>query len=176
VTVNTLKAANAFLKALRVAMRDEVGRRPTPEELETAFADAPVPGSATGATFARTPLGAAILTRVAGNDVTRVVSFDQFEAVISDTVADEDVGEDLMAPDEAAPLLDRAVDAGAVSAEERHLLAAILDGAPLADAIRDAAAIRRRVKADFDGDIGAYVADLTARVAGFSRRDADARP
>jgi hypothetical protein len=175
VTVNTLKSANGFLKALRVAMNDEVGRRPTAGELETAFSQSPVPGSATGADFARTTLGGAILTRVAGQDVTRFVSFEQVETVLSETLPDEDDGA-LLTADEALPLLDRAVASGAVAADERALLAAILEGRPLADAMRSDLGLRRRLKSDFDGDLGAYVSDLSARVARFVQAEADARP
>jgi hypothetical protein len=175
VTVNTLKAANGFLKALREAMGGEVGRRPTPTELEAAFAAAPVPGSDTGAAFARTTFGGAILTRVAGQDVTRVVSYDAIEATISDGLADEEEDEPLLAHDEALPLLDRALRAGVVAEDERGLLAAILEGRPLAEAMRGDLALRRRLKA-FDGDVGAYVADLSTRVAAFVRSEITGRP
>ena len=47
VGVNTLKAANGFLKALKAEMGDELGRRPSEQELEAAFAAAPVPGCKT---------------------------------------------------------------------------------------------------------------------------------
>jgi hypothetical protein len=156
-------------------MNDEVGRRPTAGELETAFSQSPVPGSATGADFARTTLGGAILTRVAGQDVTRFVSFEQVETVLSETLPDEDDGA-LLTADEALPLLDRAVASGAVAADERALLAAILEGRPLADAMRSDLGLRRRLKSDFDGDLGAYVSDLSARVARFVQAEADARP
>jgi hypothetical protein len=174
VTVNSLKAANGFLKALREAMGGEVGRRPTAEELEAAFSAAPVPGSETGAAFARTTFGGAILTRVAGQDITRVVSYDAIEATIADDLADES-DEGLLAPDEALPLLDRALRAGIVAEDERGLLAAILEGRPLAEAMRGDLALRRRLKA-FDGDVGAYVADLAGRVAAFVRREIQDRP
>jgi hypothetical protein len=175
VTVNTLKASNGFLKALRSAMNDEVGRRPTADELEAAFAASPVPGSGNGASFARTTFGAAILARVAGQDVTRVISYEQVETIVAGEVADEE-DEALVTPDEASPLLDRAVGAGAIAADERALLAAILEGRPLAEAMRNDLGLRRRLKADFEGDVGAYVADLSARVAAFVRREAGDRP
>ena len=70
VGVNTLKSANAFLKALKVEMRGQFGRRPTRPELEAAYAKAPVPGHADAQAFASGPLGAAILTRIAGQDQT----------------------------------------------------------------------------------------------------------
>jgi len=171
VGVNTLKAANAFLKALRVAMREEVGRRPTAEELAEAFAKAPVPGSADGAAFARTTLGGAILTRVAGQDITRLVSYDVLEPVLADQLEDDEAAE-LLGQDEALPLLDRAVQAGAVAADERGLLAAILEGRPLADAMKTDLGLRRRLRNEFDGDLGAYVSDLSARVAAFVQREA----
>ncbi|HUG60314.1 MAG TPA: hypothetical protein VMP03_00615 [Methylomirabilota bacterium] len=175
VTVNTLKAANGFLKALRTEMNDEVGRRPTADELERAFAASPVPGSDSGAAFGRTTLGGAILTRVAGQDITRMVSYESVEAVLSDTLADEDDAP-LLQPDEALPLLDRAVRAGAVAPDERGLLAAILEGNPLADAMKTDLGLRRRLKNDFDGDLGAYVADLSGRVAAFVQKELDGRP
>ena len=175
VGVNTLKSANSFLKALRVAMKEEVGRRPTAEELETAFAAAPVPGSASGAEFGRTALGTAILTRVAGQDITRFVAFEDVEAVIGAMETDdEDV--DLIAADEALPLIDRAVAAGAIEPDERALLAAILNGRPLAEAMRSDLGLRRRLKTRFDGDLSAYVTDLSARVAAFVRSSAVGRP
>lgn len=174
VGVNTLKSANGFLKALRTAMKEEVGRRPTAEELEAAYADAPVPGFATAADFARAPLGTAILTRVAGQDITRLVSFGDVEAFVSEIEDDED--EPLVGADEALPLLDRAVRAGAVAEDEKALLAAILDGRPLADAMKSDLGLRRRLKTGFDGDLGAYVSDLSARVAAFVRREAAGRP
>ena len=68
--VNTLKAANGFLKALKAKMGDKLGRRPSEAEIEAAFAAAPVPGAKTGKDFVATPLGAAILSRVAGQDQT----------------------------------------------------------------------------------------------------------
>ncbi|WP_237154511.1 hypothetical protein [Oryzibacter oryziterrae] len=170
VGVNSLKAANGFLKALRTAMNDEVGRRPTDLELNTAFASAPVPGSADGVAFAKTPLGKAIVTRVAGQDVTRMVSYTDLEPVLAE-LEDEDDGP-LLAHDEALPLLERAVMAGAVAADEKGLLAAILEGRPLADAMKSDLSLRRRLKNDYDGDLGAYVSDLSARVAAFVQKEA----
>jgi hypothetical protein len=58
VGVNTLKASNTFLKALKEAMREEFGRRPTREELDAAFAKAPVPGFKTAAELVALPFGA----------------------------------------------------------------------------------------------------------------------
>jgi hypothetical protein len=174
VGVNTLKSANAFLKALRSAMSDEVGRRPTAEELAAAFAAAPVPGYSDAAAFAAAPLGSAILTRVAGQDITRLVSFGDVEAFVSE-IEDED-DEALVTPDEALPLLERAVRAGAVAADEKTLLAAILEGRPLADAMKSDLGLRRRLKTDYDGDLAAYVSDLSQRVAAFVRRETAGRP
>jgi hypothetical protein len=174
VGVNTLKAANAFLKALREAMGGEVGRRPTAPELEAAWAAAPVPGFAASADFARAPLGAAILTRVAGQDVTRLVSFGDVEAFVSAIEDEED--DALVGVDEALPLLERAVRSGAVAADEKALLAAILEGRPLADAMKSDLGLRRRLKTSFDGDLAAYVSDLSARVAAFVRSEAAGRP
>src|SRR5690606_20260013 len=62
VALNSLKAANTFLKALKQAMAGEVGRRPSPEELAQAWAAAPVPGFAVAAAFCTAPLGTAILS------------------------------------------------------------------------------------------------------------------
>ncbi|BBE70550.1 hypothetical protein [Oharaeibacter diazotrophicus] len=175
VGVNTLKAANAFLKALRTAMNDEVGRRPTPAELAAAFAAAPVPGFPDADAFAKAPLGSAVLTRVAGQDITRMVSYEDVEAFVSETLEDEDDAP-LVTEEEALPLLERAVRAGAVAADERNLLAAILEGRPLADAMKTDLGLRRRLKNEWDGDLAAYVSDLSARVAAFVRKEAAGRP
>lgn len=175
VGVNTLKAANGFLKALRTAMRDEVGRRPTAPELSTAYAAAPVPGFADAESFVRSALGTAILTRVAGRDITRMVSFEDVEAFVAGMEDDEE-DEPLVSEAEALPLLERAVRAGVVAADEKTLLAAILDGRPLAEAMKTDLGLRRRLKTEWDGDLAAYVSDLSARVAAFVRREAAVRP
>ncbi len=174
VGVNTLKAANGLLKALRTAMKDEVGRRPTPAELDAAWTASPVPGFKDAADFAKAPLGSAILTRVAGQDITRMVAFDDVEAFISEMADDED--EPLVTEDEALPLLERAVRAGAVAVDEKNLLAAILEGRPLADAMKTDLGLRRRLKNEWDGDLPAYVSDLSARVAAFVQKEAAGRP
>ncbi len=166
VGVNTLKSANGFLKALKVAMNGEFGRRPTAAELEAAFAEAPPTHAADVHAFAGSPLGAAILTRVAGQDQTYIVSFDAIEATqAAESVEAEDCP--LMEATEAAPYLARAAAAGAIAPPESELLAAILAGRSLGEALGANPFLRRRVKADFDGDVGAYVDDLSARTARF---------
>ena len=67
--------------------------------------------------------------------------------------------------DEAAPYLERAVAAGAIAAPERDLLAAIMAGRSLAEALGANPFLRRRMKTEFDGDVAAYVEDLSARTA-----------
>ena len=77
VGVNTLKSANAFLKALKEAMRGEFGRRPTREELDAAFAKAPVPGFKSGRRVRRRRRSAPRRSpRLAGLDQTYLVSYD----------------------------------------------------------------------------------------------------
>ena len=174
VAVNTLKAANTFLKALKAEMRDDLGRRPTRTELEAAFAAAPTPGCKTGAEFAATPLGAAVLARIAGQDQTYIVSFDVIEATQSGDIAEVD-DEPLMDADEAAPFLERAVEAGVIAPPERDLLAAILAGKTLGEAISGNFYVRRRLKSDFEGDLTAYVEELSTRTAQFAA-DGEARP
>jgi hypothetical protein len=73
-----------------------------------------------------------------------------------------------MEPEEAMPILDSAVAAGAIAPFERGLLASILKGEPLAEAMRTDLGIRRRLKNEFDGDVEAYVADLSTRMARFA--------
>lgn len=174
VGVNALKGANAFLKALKAEMKGDLGRRPTKDELAAAFAVAPTPGCRDVFEFAAGPLGAAILTRIAGQDQTYIVSFDVIEATQAGDVADEE-DRPLMGSEEAAPFLDRAVEAGAIAPPERDLLAAILAGRSLAEAMSANLFLRRRLKADFDGDLAAYVEDLSSRTARFVA-EADARP
>lgn len=166
VGVNTLKSANTFLKALKAEMKDNLGRRPTSAELEAAFAAAPTPGCKSGAEFAATLLGSAVLTRVAGQDQTYVVSFDVIEATQAGDIAEE-ADDKLMEADEAVSYLDRALAAGAIAAPERDLLAAVLAGRSLAEAMSGNLFLRRRLKQDFDGEISAYVEDLSSRVAHF---------
>ena len=162
VGVNTLKAANAFLKALKEAMGGEFGRRPTREEMEQAFAKGPVPGFKTAADFVAEPLGGAVIARIAGLDQTYLVSFDENTAPLE---SDDD--EPLMSADEAAPFLAEAVSAGVLDAEEAGLLRAIMAGRDLGSAIGDNLALRRRIKQGFAGDVGAYVEDLSNRTAHF---------
>jgi hypothetical protein len=164
VSVNSLKAANSFLKALRTSMNMEVGRRPSADELAAAWNAAPVPGHADAAAFAVSLLGGAILARVAGQDHVLVVAFDD---TVSLGEAEVDEDEPLMGGDEALPMLDRAVMRGIITSGEKGVLAAVLDGAPLADAMRHDLGIRRRLKQEFDNDVAAYVADLSGRVADF---------
>jgi hypothetical protein len=166
VGVNTLKASNGFLKALKLAMREQFGRRPTMQELAAAFAAAPVPGCKDGAAFAASLLGSAILTRIAGQDQTWLTSFDALEATQSALPAEEP-DEPLMSADEAQPFLADAVAAKVIDAQERDLLAAIMAGRSLADAMGSNLALRRRLKADFDNDMAAYIEDLSTRTARF---------
>jgi hypothetical protein len=172
--VNTLKSANGFLKALKAEMGDVLGRRPSDQALEAAFAAGPVPGCKSGAEFAATPLGAAILTRVAGQDQTYIVSFESVEATQAAEIS-EDAEGPLMSGEEAAPYLEAAVAAGAIAPPERDLLAEIMAGRTLSEALGESLFLRRRVKADFEGDIAAYVEDLSARTARFVVQ-ASARP
>jgi hypothetical protein len=174
VGVNTLKAANAFLKALKAEMKGDLGRRPTKTELEAAFAAAPTPGCKDAAQFAAGPLGAAILTRIAGQDQTYVVSFEALEATLAEDVAEAE-DEPLMDSDEATPYLARAVEAGAIAPPERDLLAAILAGRSLSEAMSANLFLRRRLKNEFEGDLAAYVNDLSARMSRFVT-SADAGP
>ena len=174
VGVNTLKAANAFLKALKGEMQGNLGRRPTAQELEAAFAAAPIPGCDNVAKFVAAPLGAAIVGRVAGQDQTYLVSFDAIEATQAAEIPDAE-DEPLMAPQEAAPFLAAAVDAGAITPAERDLLEAIMAGRSLAEAMAADLSVRRRLKNDFDGDLAAYVEDLSSRTARFVMT-ASARP
>lgn len=174
VGVNTLKSANAFLKALKAEMCGEFGRRPTQRELEAAFASAPVPGYPDAQAFAAGLLGSAVLTRLAGQDQTFLVSFDAIEATQGAEPA-EDVDEPLMSAEDAAPFLTGAVEAGAIAPPERELLAAIMAGQSLAEALGANLFLRRRLKNDFGGDLAAYVEDLSSRTARFVMQ-ANVRP
>ena len=165
VGVNTLKAANSFLKALKAAMNEDYGRRPTREELDAAFAKAPIPGFDTAQDFARKPLGSAVISRLAGLDQTYLTSFDA-ETHPFEEIEDESDAP-LMNADEAAPFLKEAVAAGAISAPEGALLAAIMAGRDLMSALGDNLALRRRLKQEFNGNLGAYVDELSARTARF---------
>jgi hypothetical protein len=166
VGVNTLKAANAFLKALKEAMGGEVGRRPTAEELDLAFAKAPVPGFKTAQEFAAEPIGAALLTRLAGLDQTYLVSYEAHENSPLEAMESE-ADEPLMGAEEAQPYLAAAVAAGALSAAEGELLKAIMSGRDLMSAMGDNLALRRRLKQEFGGDVAAYVDELSTRTARF---------
>jgi hypothetical protein len=175
VGVNTLKAANSFLKALKGEMGGQFGRRPDPATLEAAFAAAPVPGYKTGQSFAASLLGSAILTRIAGQDQTYLLSYDSIEATQSEAAAEEFDGP-LMEAEEATPFLEAAVAAGVIDAEELGLLAAIMSGRSLADAMGSNLHLRRRLKNDFDDSLEAYLDDLSARTARFVRNAQAARP
>jgi hypothetical protein len=174
VGVNALKAANAFLKALKAEMGGEFRRRPTQAELAAAFAKAPPSNSASAEAFATSPLGAAILSRIAGTDQTYFISYDAIEDTQAAEVAEDDETP-LMAPEEAAPYLTRALAAGAIDSAEHNLLAAILSGQSLAEALGDSLYLRRRIKTEFDGDVAAFVEDLSARTAKFVLQ-AEGRP
>lgn len=166
VGVNTLKASNAFLKALKESMEAGFGRRPTREQLEAAFAKAPIPGFKTAVEFVALPFGAAIVARLAGIDQTYLVSYDAEQSHgLEDAENDADVP--LMSADEAKPFLAGAVEAGVLSAAEGDLLRAILAGRDLMSAMSDNLALRRRLKSDFGGDVGAYVDELSARTTRF---------
>jgi len=174
VAVNALKAANGFLKALKAEMGGEFGRRPNAAELAAAFAKSPPSNAASPQIFAASALGSAILSRISGTDQTYLISYDLIEGTQAAEIAEEDEAP-LMAADEAAPYLKRALDAGAIEPAERDLLAAILAGRALAEALGDSLAIRRRIKQEFDGDVAAYVEDLSARTAKFVI-EAEGRP
>jgi hypothetical protein len=166
VGVNTLKAANAFLKALKEAMQGEVGRRPSREELDAAFAEAPVPGFKTAVEFAAAPIGAALLTRLAGLDQTYLISYDVHEASPLEAL-ESDADAPLMDAEEAAPYVVAAVAAGVLSAAEGDLIKAIMAGRELISAMGDNLALRRRLKTEFGGDLCAYVDELSTRTARF---------
>jgi hypothetical protein len=174
VGVNMLKSANAFLKALKESMRGEFGRRPTREELDIAFAKAPVASCKSAAEFAAVPLGAAALARLAGLDQTYLVAYDAEDGYALDTLSGEE-DEPLMSADEAAPFLADAAKAGVLIAAEADMLRAIMAGSDLMSAIGDNLALRRRLKHDFGGDLSAYVDDLSARTARFVA-EASGRP
>ena len=175
VGVNTLKAANAFLKILKTEMNGAFGRRPDMRELDAAFAAAPIPGYKDVKGFAASLLGSAILTRLAGQDQTFLLSFDVMEATQSAAAADESQ-ESLMSADEAAPFLQGAVEAGVIDAQEMSLLASIMAGRSLADVMGSNLYLRRRLKADFDNNLEAYLEDLSTRTAEFVRKADSARP
>ncbi|HEV3044420.1 MAG TPA: hypothetical protein VGY52_11170 [Roseiarcus sp.] len=175
VGVNTLKAANAFLKALKSEMKGVFGRRPTPAELEAAFKTAPVPGYKEAKSFAATLLGSAILTRVAGQDETFLTSFEAVEQTLGEQLEAES-DEPLMDAEEAAPFLEIAVSAGAIEAEEKRLLVAIMAGRSLAEVMGSNLYLRRRLKTDFGNDLEAYINDLSSRTARFISAAGRARP
>jgi len=173
--VNTLKAANALLKALKSEMRGVFGRRPTQAELDAAFAHNPVPGFKDAKSFVATVFGSAILTRLAGQDETFLTSFDAVEATLEAEVEVE-VEEPLMEAEEAAPYLEAAEAAGAIDGEEKRLLVAIMGGRSLAEVMGSNLYLRRRLKTEFDNDLEAYLDDLSTRTAKFVSAAARARP
>ena len=175
VGVNTLKAANAFLKVLKAEMNGAFGRRPDQRELEAAFTAAPIPGCKDVKGFAVSLLGSAILTRLAGQDQTFLLSFDVMEATQSGPVAEE-TDEPLMNAEEAAPFLEGAVAAGVIDAQEMALLASIMAGRSLADVMGSNLYLRRRLKSDFDNNLEAYLDDLSTRTAKFVRNADSSRP
>ena len=175
VGVNTLKAANSFLKALKGEMNGVYGRRPGEGELQAAFALAPVPGFKDAKSFAASLLGSAIVARLAGQDQTFLTSFDVIEATQS-APAEAESEEPLMEAEEAAPFLEAAVNAGAIDSEEKRLLVAIMAGRSLAEVMGSNLALRRRLKADFDNDLEAYMDDLSTRTATFVSKAGGARP
>ncbi len=168
VGVNLLKSANGFIKALKKAMNDDLGRRPSDSELKAAYAESPVSGSPDVGAFIRTPLGAAALARIAGRDQTYMVSFDVISETIAETVAEE--AEPLMDGTEASDHLERAVAAGAIAAAEKGLLVAIMDGLSIAEALAANPFLRRRIKSEFNGDVAEYIEDLSGRAANFAAR------
>jgi hypothetical protein len=175
VGVNTLKSANAFLKVLKVEMNGEFGRRPNQKELDVAFSMAPIPGFKDAKAFVAGLLGSAILTRLAGQDQTFLMSFDVLEATQSGALVDEP-DEPLMNAEEAAPFLEGAVTAGVIDAQEMNLLASIMAGRSLADIMGSNLYLRRRLKADFDNNLEAYLDDLSSRTAKFVWKSESSRP
>ena len=93
-------------------------------------------------------------------------------AIVGETIA-ETVAEDsapLMDGGEAGPHLDAAVAAQAIAPAERALLAAIMDGVSIAEALGANPFLRRRIKTEFNGDVSAFVEDLADRAARFAAR------
>jgi hypothetical protein len=156
-------------------MNEEFGRRPDQRELEAAFKAAPIPGFKDVKLFVAGLLGSAILTRLAGQDQTFLLSFDVMEATRGEPLADEP-DEPLMNAEEAAPFLQGAVEAGAIDAQEMTLLASIMAGRSLADVMSSNLYLRRRLKADFDNDLEAYLDDLSTRTARFVQKAESVRP
>jgi hypothetical protein len=175
VGVNTLKAANAFLKVLKVEMNGEFGRRPDQRELDVAFFSAPIPGFKDAKAFAASLLGSAIVTRLAGQDQTFLLSFDAMEGVQGEATVEE-AEDPLMSAEEAAPFLEGAVTAGVIDPQEMALLASIMAGRSLAEAMGSNLYLRRRLKADFDNNLEAYLDDLSSRTAKFVWKTESSRP
>ena len=114
-------------------------------------------------------MGSAILTRLAGQDQTFLLSFDAMEATQGGPIGRGD----RRSPDErrggGALSSQGAVAAGAIDAQEMTLLASIMAGRSLADAMGSNLYLRRRLKADFDNNLEAYLDDLSTRTAKFVR-------
>ena len=155
-------------------MNGEFGRRPDQRELDVAFLSAPIPGFKDAKAFAGSLLGSAILTRLAGQDQTFLLSFDVMEGVQGG--AAEEAEEPLMSAEEATPFLERAVTAGVIEPQEMALLASIMAGRSLADAMGSNLYLRRRLKADFDNNLEAYLDDLSSRTAKFVWKTESSRP
>ncbi len=81
-----------------------------------------------------------------------------------------------MRPEEATPFLEGAVAAGVIDAQEMALLASIMAGRSLADAMGSNLYLRRRLKADFDNNLEAYLDDLSCRTAKFVWKTESSRP
>ena len=131
-----------------------------------AFAKAPPTNYATAQAFAASPLGAAILGPHRRHDQTYLVSFDVIEGPQAAEIADE----------EDAPLMEATKRRPISSAPRRPARSRRPNAtcsprswpdARSAEALGDNPFLRRRLKADFGGDVGAYVEDLSARAAKF---------
>lgn len=172
VPVNSLKAANTLLKALKSILNGDYGRRINQTELQSAWQNAPVPGYADAAEFAASTLGRAVLSRLSGDDVTRTIAIDDL-GDRADFLAAPEV-EEIMSPDEVAAPLEAARRAGVISEAESLLLNALFSGEALVDALKSSLELRRRLRNDFDGDLELFVGDLSARLTDFSLAQASA--
>ncbi len=135
VTVNTLKSANGFLKALRVAMNDEVGRRTSTEELENGLRAIPRARQRHRRRFRPHHPWRRHPERVAGQDVTRFVSFEQVETVLSETFRTRTTTP-CSPPTRRCRCSTGPWHAVPSRPTSGPLLAAILEGRPLAEAMR----------------------------------------
>ena len=123
-------------------------------------------GFKTAPEFAVEPIGAALLDRIAGLDHNYPISYDAHETISLEALETE-ADEPLMDAGEAAPYLAAAVAAGVLSPAEGDLIKAIMAGRELMSAMGDNLALRRRLKSEFDGDLAAYVDELSQRAARF---------